>query len=308
MQTPRTRHEVPLDGAFSLALTATALRRVPTNVVDVITPAGEYVHAFGGARGPIVARVAQRSPRLLDVTLVGDGGAPERDRVLALVRRTLGVDRDVASFRRAAGRLPWLAPLARRLRGLKPPRYRSLWEAFVNAVVFQQVSLHSATATVRRMVVAFGAPVECDDTRLYAFPTAASVLGASDGELRAAGLSTAKIATLRRAGDAIASGALDEAELDRRPSAEIAGELVKIKGIGPWTANVMLLRGFGRLDVFPMHDSGVARNLTLVTGQEALDVTDALEALGAQRGMLYFHLLLARLEERGAIGTPSADR
>jgi DNA-3-methyladenine glycosylase II len=65
------------------------------------------------------------------------------------------------------------------------------------------------------------------------------------------------------------------------------------------------LRGLGRLDVFPMNDSSVARNLALVSQAMPFDVAAALKALGAQRGMLYFHLLLARLEARGELGQAS---
>ena len=78
-----------------------------------------------------------------------------------------------------------------------------------------------------------------------------------------------------------------------------------IKGIGPWTATVILLRGLGRLDVFPMKDSSVARNLAFVAGAVPLDIDRVLTALGPERGMLYYHLLLARLEARGEIGRVS---
>jgi DNA-3-methyladenine glycosylase II len=106
---------------------------------------------------------------------------------------------------------------------------------------------------------------------------------------------------LRRAGEALASGTLDEAMLEERSSADAVALLRRIKGIGPWTATVILLRGLGRLDVFPMNDTSVARNLALVAGSTALDVGRILEALGPQRGMLYYHLLLARLEARGEL-------
>ncbi|HEX6965033.1 MAG TPA: hypothetical protein VF166_04470 [Gemmatimonadaceae bacterium] len=299
----RSHHELPVVAPFRLDLTASALRRVPTNVIDVLTPTGEYLHAFAGAHGPIIARVVQRRPDAIDVTIDGDvREAHERERVLALVRRTLGVDRDLTPFYEAAGRHPWLAPLAHRMRGIKPPRYRSLWEAFVNAVVFQQVSLHAATAVVRRLIMSFGTPLESGGTPLYLLPSVERVLGATDDALRATGLSAGKIATLRRAGDAMRSGALTETMIEALPSAEAAALLTRIKGIGPWTAAVMLLRGFGRLDVFPMNDSGVARNLALVARDAPLDVDEVLSSLGAQRGMLYFHLLLARLEARGEGG------
>ncbi|HEX5436605.1 MAG TPA: hypothetical protein VFW98_05580 [Gemmatimonadaceae bacterium] len=302
----RSQHELPVVPPFRLDLTATALRRVPTNVVDVLTPDGEYLHAFAAAHGPLIARVAQRRPDVLDVILEGDArDADARQRALALVVRTLGLDRDLTPFDRAAARLPWLRSLARRMRGIKPPRYRSLWEALVNAVVFQQVSLHAATAIVKRLIMAFGMPLESGGTPLYLFPGAERVMSATDDALRGLGLSTGKIATLRRASDAMRSGTLTEDIIEALPSADATALLTGIKGIGPWTATVMLLRGFGRLDVFPMNDSGVARSLTLVTGDTSLDVDPVLTALGPQRGMLYFHLLLARLDTRGEIGQPS---
>jgi DNA-3-methyladenine glycosylase II len=171
----------------------------------------------------------------------------------------------------------------------------------VNSVVFQQVSLHAATAVVRRMVTTLGTPVDGAPADLYVFPDIARVLGTPDAALRAMGLSAAKIATLRRAGEAIASGVLADSMIEERPSAE-AGELLRrIKGVGPWTASVILLRGFGRLDVFPGNDSGVAHTLARVAGRRRLDLDRALAALGPQQGMLYFHLLLARLAEQGVV-------
>src|SRR6185437_4496367 len=123
--------------------------------------------------------------------------------------------------------------------------------------------------------------------------------------LARSGLSARKIATLRRSGEALVSGALDAAMLEERPSHDAAALLQQLKGIGPWTATVILLRGLGRLDVFPMNDTSVAHNIALVAGDEPLDVAGILGALSPQQGMLYYHLLLARLEARGEVGRAS---
>ena len=123
--------------------------------------------------------------------------------------------------------------------------------------------------------------------------------------LRTIGFSAGKLATLRRVGEALASGALDEAMLEEQSSVDASATLQRIKGIGPWTAAVILLRGLGRLDVFPLRDTSVARNLALVGGRTSLDVAAIVEALRPQQGMLYYHLLLARLESRGEVGVPS---
>lgn len=302
----RSRHRLLVTPPYRLDLTVSALRRLPTNSIDILTEDGRYVHAVPAPHQPAVVHVTQASPTELEVTVDADPlDSDDRQRILALVGRSLGVDRDLTRFYRAASALPWLQPLVQRLRGLKPPRYRTLWEAFVNAVVYQQVSLHAASAVVQRIIHAFGTPLESEGTELHLFPSAERVLDASDDTLRSMGLSAGKLATLRRAADAIDSGAIDAAALEEMPSAEMTALLRTIKGIGPWTATVILLRGFGRLDVFPMNDSGVARNLSLATGDSAAEVTPVLETLGEQKGMLYFHLLLARLEARGEVGQPS---
>jgi DNA-3-methyladenine glycosylase II len=295
----RSRHDVAVASPYRLDLTVSALRRLSTNVVDVLTPDGEYVRVIAGARRPVVVRVKQERPDSIAVTI--DGPRSEHAQVLVLARRILGVDRELTHFDRAAARMPWLRPLALRMRGVKPPRYPSLWEAFVNAIAFQQVSLHAASAIVRRLITTLSPPIESEGTLSYVFPSAEQVLGADDELLRATGLSTGKLATLRRVGEALASGAMSEAMLEEHPSADAAALLRQIKGIGPWTATVILLRGLGRLDVFPMNDTSVARNLALVAGSATLDVGKILEALGPQRGMLYYHLLLARLEARGEL-------
>jgi DNA-3-methyladenine glycosylase II len=300
----RTRHHLPVVAPYRLDLTVSALRRLPTNVVDVLTPGGAYLRLLDGARSPVIVCATQSAHDVLSVSV--DGHSDDHAPALALARRMLGADRDLAHFDRAAARIPWLAPLAARMRGVKPPRYPTLWEACVNAIVFQQVSLLAASAIMRRLIVALGPLVEREGVRLYAFPSLQRVLASEDSLLRAAGLSTSKLATLRRAGDAIVSGTLDEAMLDERTSPEAATLLRKIKGIGPWTAAVILLRGLGRLDVFPINDTSVARNLAIVSDSSPIDTEGTLDALKPQQGMLYFHLLLARLEAEGDLGRPSA--
>jgi DNA-3-methyladenine glycosylase II len=88
---------------FRLDLTVTVLRRLPTNVVDVLTPEGEYLRALGDEQPgagwrPSLVRVRQARPDMLAIELEGGGSAEERRGLLALLRRTLGVDRDLGPF------------------------------------------------------------------------------------------------------------------------------------------------------------------------------------------------------------------
>jgi DNA-3-methyladenine glycosylase II len=297
-----TTHEIQVVRPYRLDLTVSALRRMASNVVDVYTSDGRYLRALGGFAEPVIVSVTQSRSDMLTVSVRGDAG--DTDRALATVRRMLGTERDLSDFQRHAVSVQWLAPLTCRMRGLKPPRYPELFEAFTNAIVFQQLSLFSASAIMRRLILSIGTTLELDGVPLTMFPSAEVFLRADDALLRTTGLSAGKLATIRRVGQAIATGALSEAMLEGRSSADAALLLRDIKGIGPWTAAVILLRGLGRLDVFPDNDSGVAANLALVTG-ESVDPGLLVETLGSQRGMLYFYLLLARLEARSEIGRAS---
>ena len=301
----RSVHELPVTAPYRLDLTVSALRRLSTNIVDVLTPDGRYMRALPMSRGDVIARVAQLHPESLTVRL--DGDARDHGPALATVRRMLGIDRELAHFDRAAARIPWLKPLAERMRGVRPPRYPTLWEACVNAIVFQQVSLYAASAIMHRLIVALEPPLKGEAVSLYTFPTTERFLGAEDDVLRAAGLSHGKRSTLRRVAEALTAGTLDETMLENRASPDAAAFLREVKGIGPWTATVILLRGLGRLDVFPMNDSSVARNLSLVSRSDRIDVEDTLNSLSPQQGMLYYHLLLARLETRGDVGRASGS-
>ncbi len=282
--------DVTVAEPYRLDLTVAILRRTQASAVDAFAD-GTYVRLLVGGPRPIGFRARQRSPERLAIEPFGDGAKP----VGAIARRMLGTAHDPARFRRAAAGLPWLGPLAERMRGARGPRYPTLWEAIVNAVVFQAVSLAAASAVLRRAIVALEPAVTLDALELRPFPSAERWLEASEGELRTAGLSRAKIAALESAARTLVAGDLTEAELDALDTEAAAARLEALPGIGPWTAAVILLRGLGRLDTFPGNDSGAARSLAaLGVPAEALPAT--LLALGDERGMLYFHLLLARLE------------
>jgi DNA-3-methyladenine glycosylase II len=290
-------YSISVRAPYRLDLTVNVLRRLSTNLVDVLGPDGSYVRWLGDASEFALVRVSQPNPETLTIVIEGD--RREHPRLLKLARRMLGVEVDLTPFYRSASKVQWLHPLVSRMRGVRSPRYPTLWEACVNAIVFQQISLHAASSIMGRLTMGLSKPVEHSGVRLYPFPSPGQILSTPDSLLRGAGLSAGKLATLRRVCDALGGRALDETRLETLPSPEASALLRSIRGIGPWTAAVILLRGLGRLDVFPENDTSVARNLMLVGAPAALDVATLLDTLGPERGMLYYHLLLGRLETRG---------
>jgi DNA-3-methyladenine glycosylase II len=77
---------------------------------------------------------------------------------------------------------------------------------------------------------------------------------------------------------------------------------VALPGIGPWSASLVLLRGLGRLDLFPPGDVGATRTLrALLTLGEHAEVEQEVERFGAARGYVYFYALATSLLAKGLI-------
>lgn len=270
--------------------TAQALRRLAANVVDTFED-GVYRRVLRDREGVNVVQAEQADPRTISLRITG----PRPQRWVPVVARMLGTEADVHEWYARVRPFPWLARLSRELRGLRPPRYPSLWEALAHAIVFQQISIHAAGSIMRRLVEALGEPVDIGGAAQYAFPLPEMLLRANDAQLRAAGLSANKASHLRHAALAVAQNQITDAAIEALSTPEAIQSLINVRGIGPWSAAVVLLRGFGRLDVFPLKDSGVARSMRMLSDGQTVDADALLEALGSVRGMLYFHLLLGRL-------------
>ncbi|HEY4441334.1 MAG TPA: hypothetical protein VGN14_12820 [Candidatus Elarobacter sp.] len=289
---------VPVRTPYRLDLTATVLRRLSTNVVDVFDGA-VYRRLVGDPAAPTLFAAEQHAPDALTVRL--DGPGSDRFDAATLAERLLGTQVSLDAFDTGAAAIPWLAPLAKGARGVKPPRYPSLWETVVNAVVYQQISIHAAGAILRRVIERYAVVRDVGGVALAPFPSAATLLDADPPELRALGLSVGKINALKAVARALEDQELDEFALAELPTPELLAALVAHKGIGPWTAAVIALRGFARLDLFPMNDSGAAAALRRLSGETDVAVEPVLAALAPQQGMLYYHLLIARLAERGEV-------
>ena len=154
-----------------------------------------------------------------------------------------------------------LRPTALALRGMRPPRFAELFEAFANVVPFQQLSLDAGVAIVGRLVERFGERLRARRPRLPR-------LSQGPGDRRrtdrgAAGVRPepweGRIHPIAR--EAIESGELSAEKLAGMSTNDALETLVDLPGIGPWSAGLVLLRGLGRLDVFPPGDVGAERGL-----------------------------------------------
>lgn len=205
------------------------------------------------------------------------------------VLRMLGLHLDPGPFERSLD--PAFAALAAPRTGLRLPQTADAWEALVWAILGQQVNLAFAYALRRDLVARFGQPM---DGGLFAHPGPTRLAEAEPSDLTALRLSRAKAETLLGAARAVASGALDLERLRRGTATRAERTLRALKGVGPWTARYVLLRGLGFGDVVPVGDAGLTLALQRFHGLDHRPDPAETEALLAphapHRSLAVFHL------------------
>lgn len=260
------------------------------------------------------------APVELAVTQAARGSTPELDVVLSgtqVTRSTesgahstlamlLGLELDLSDFYARSVRDRALSELVERYRGLKPPRFPTIFECLLNAVACQQLSLAAGLTLLSRLAARARAP----SGALHAFPAPTDVLALPRSTLRTIGFSERKSETILELADAAAAGELELRALENLTDTAVIRELVARRGIGPWTADYVLLRGLGRLHVFPRGDIGAlngVRSFLAAAGRED-DPRTAVAQWAPDAGLVYFHLLLRGLEERVSRSREGAGR
>ena len=173
------------------------------------------------------------------------------------VRRLVDLDADPGAVDHVLGGCAVLAPLVRATPGRRVPGSVDVFETAVRAVVGQQVSVAGARTVVGRIVAAAGERLDVPDDRLtHVFPAPEHIVAVSDEHLA---MPAARRATLR----SIAAAVLD-GSLALHPGAdrdEVRRQLLELRGIGPWTAEYVVMRGLHDPDAFLPSDLGVRRAL-----------------------------------------------
>lgn len=310
VRTRLTLYPVP---PFRLDLTVWALRRRPTNVVDRWDgTAYRRVLAVEGV--PVSVSVTQEGPMeapVLQVDVKAPRPAPVEGHLPALLERTLGLGVSLEGFYAAASRDRRLGPLVARFRGLKPPRFPSVFECLVNGFACQQVTLALGIVLLNRLACRFGRRVR-GEAAGAAFPEPRDLLLARVTDLRALGFSRQKARAILELSQEVASGRVDLEGLAALDDAAAVELLRAIRGVGRWTAEYVLLRGLGRVHVFPADDVGARRTLQrFLALRRPLDydaVGRVLSRWAPYAGLVYLHLLLEGLERAGtAIGSSLKD-
>lgn len=303
------------EAPFRLDLTAWALRRRTRNIVDR-WDGTTYRRVLVYRDAPVEAAVTQvgcsEHPKLA-IRITGPNLAAEtRAWAAQLLSHALGLQRNLQPFYALAAEDRRLAPLVEQFRGLKPPSFPSVFEAFVNAIACQQLSLTVGIELLNRLATRCGPTISSGGAEERAFPRAEDLLRVKAPTFRHLGFSYSKARFLLSLSRETVKGQFDPEQLQDLDNESAVRQSLKLRGVGRWTAEYVLLRGFGRLDMFPGDDVGARKRLALWLGRDGpLDydaVSRTVKRWQPYAGLVYFHLLLAGLVESGEMPQHSVER
>lgn len=237
-----------------------AYQRSSDGVLRIAFPADDAASVVGAAlRGPGGPGRRDEDAPAVTAELSAPAGAPAPDPGAARsqLARILSLDVDGSDFPAAAAGDDVASGLLRDHPGLRPVCFFSPYEAACWAVIGTRVRMAQAAKAKARIAREHGATADVAGEPVHAFPVPA-VLRTLKG---ITGLPAAKTERLHGLADAALDGRLDAAALRALPVGEALAALRALPGIGPFGAELVLIRGAGHPDVFPRHEPRLLREM-----------------------------------------------
>jgi DNA-3-methyladenine glycosylase II len=250
--------------------------------------AAEYYPTESGVRRvlylgeePFVVEFSAPEGGVLEVKVFGGPSARQMVEARALGRRIFSLDHPVARIYSMMSQDQRLRTLCRKYNGLRIIETPSIFEMGATAIIGQQVNLRLTAKIKRQMIGLWGERVRLAGQEYVGFPTAESISQLPVRRLRSIQFSQRKAEYLVAFADAVASGELDDELLCKLPDEEARQQLTQHRGIGDWTADMILMRALGRLDILPSQDTGLRTAFGLVfhrdrpTGEDLTALTSS---------------------------------
>lgn len=233
------------------------LTRSPREVLHVCD-GDRVVKLIRGEGGSILFEVSGRDKQTLHVQLLNTHLTSKvRTTVETYIREWFDLDTDITPFYALASRDRYLKELVKKYHGYRIVGHPDLFESLVWAVIGQQINLGFAYTLKQRFVERFGDRLQVNGAAYYLFPDPVVVAELNPEHLYPLQFSRQKSKYAVGIAQAFASGELSKEKLKTMPLQEAKEMLMRIKGIGNWTANYALMKTFHFPDAFPLEDAGL---------------------------------------------------
>jgi DNA-3-methyladenine glycosylase II len=264
---------IPLPEAFSFDLAISFLLRSPKEVLHRVE-GDKVIKALRVEDSVMVCSIEVDKNQLAVKFLNGRPSLQQQSHVLEYIREWFDLDTNLKPFYRMAENDALLKDLAKKYYGYRIIGQPDLFESLVWAVLGQQINLQFAYTLKQRFVEKYGEKIELQGTDYFIFPTPDVVSKINMEELLALQFSRQKAKYTIGIAEAFLKGNVSKAQLKGLTLQSAKEHLIKIKGVGNWTANYALMKTFRYPDAFPLEDAGVhnaIRNLKKMKVKPTLD-------------------------------------
>jgi DNA-3-methyladenine glycosylase II len=196
-------------------------------------------------------------PRL-EVLILSKTGPKETSEIEKKLTWIFNTDSDLAPLYSLMDRDPILSKVKEKLYGLRTFRYSTVFEGVIKSIVQQQISLAVSWYMIAKLVKRFGDLVEVNGEEFYEFPAPKTLAKATTARLMKCGLSQKKAEYVRSFSEKVAAGSFDPESLKVLSSEEMVRKLCEFKGIGRWTAELVVVTSTDR-EALPADDLGARR-------------------------------------------------
>ena len=259
--------KIPCPEIFSYDLCLSFLKRSPKEILHRIE--NDKVTKALSVDGRVVIFQIKPSGENLEVGFLNGKPAPEVERhVEAYIREWFDMETDLRPFYTLAGKDNLLSGLVKEFHGYRIIGQPALFESLVWAVLGQQINLQFAYTLKQRFVQQFGERINADEKDYYLFPEAKRVATLGDVDLLPLQFSRQKSKYVKLIGEAFATGVVSKDSLGKLSFEAAKNELMKIKGIGNWTANYALMKTFRYPNAFPLEDAGLHNAIRNLKGMK----------------------------------------
>lgn len=299
MKTVRLLPRPPFDFSLSAAIFKTGDPHIR------IFRDGIFYLALATAEGPVLAEVRsegtlEKPSLVLSVSADRPVSRTQMKETRDRISSMFSITDDLAPFYAAVAADPILRDITRQLRGVKAPTTPTVFEALSDSIIEQQISLKAARSIENRLIRMTGQQLEQEGQIWYCYPEPSILAQLTDSEYRSCGLTIRKGEYIRDISRKIVDGDLDvEAFREYGDTESVIGEMVKLRGIGRWTAELTILRGLHRPDAFPADDVAVRRFISrYYLGGRKVSSADArlfAERWGDYKGFAAYYLEVTEL-------------
>ena len=266
--------KVPVPEEFSFDLCMKFLQRSPRELLHRCRDSGVRKFLRVNDRDVLFELSGSENHHLEINVLNGAVNEEQKDKLIAYVREWFDLETDLKPFYAMASKDRLLKDLIKKYHGYRIVGQPDLFESLVWAVLGQQINLQFAYTLKQRFVDKFGSKLIFNNEEYFMFPTPETVATLTDEHLLPLQFSRQKSKYTVLIAEAFASQQISKEKLQGLKLSEAKELLMKIKGVGNWTANYALMKTFRYPDAFPLEDAGIhnaIKNLKKLDRKPTLD-------------------------------------